>query len=129
MIPSHNISHWEIWKQGSHQILIKMILKSIGNELEDVVPVEEIVRIQDADEVALRHPDAFVDGIVQTLVLFAHPAHPAAEPRLIRFDQVDRPVGGKSVDYDILIVGVGLGQNAFERVFQRTGAVERYGND
>ena len=24
MITSHNISHWEIWKQGSHQILIKM---------------------------------------------------------------------------------------------------------
>ena len=24
MIPSHNISHWEIWKQDSHQILIKM---------------------------------------------------------------------------------------------------------
>lgn len=102
-----------------------------GDRLQGVrlVPV---IGIDDPDDVARRHPDPLVHGVVDAVVLFAD--DPVAvvfvgERLPVFIDNFNGIVLGGAVDDDVFHVIVCLVQDRFNRVPDRLFTIEANGNN
>lgn len=82
-----------------------------GKGGHDRVGGEEVIGVEDADDVAGGHCDAFVHGVVDAAVGFADVAQTALVERLKLTDDVHCVVCGGAVDYDVLDLCVSLSQH------------------
>ena len=94
--------------------------------LQGVVFVEAVAGIEEAEVIAGGKSDAFVHGVVQSLVRFAHDAGDAV---FVPVDDGECAVFGRTVHNDVFHVVVGLRDNALNRVLQYRFGVVGHGDD
>ena len=80
-----------------------------------IVGRQYIVGVQDSDDIARRHLDALVDGIIHPLVWLTDPAHPAIELWFVALEQIDCAILAATVNNDILDIDALLRQDAINR--------------
>lgn len=90
--------------------------KGTGNVFQNQVVLVVIVSVEEADHVSLSHADAFVHGIVDSLVRFGYPFHAAGEFGSIFFNELFCPILAGPVHHNVFHVRVGLSQNALQCV-------------
>ena len=91
-----------------------------------------VVGIDDADDLAGGVPDAFVHGVVDTVVLFADDLIAVSfvgEFPLVFAGDLDGAVRRQAVDDDVLHFAIRLVENGFDRVANRLLAIEADGDD
>src|SRR5215469_3903588 len=92
----------------------------------DVSICVSIIRVEDANDVASRQPDAFIHCVVDSTIRLRHKA---ADPLLVRLNQLHRSVRRASVDDDVLNRTVILRQNRIDRFADCPGTVETNRDD
>ncbi len=106
-----------------------IFFKGRGHDLEDIVPVIEIIRIDDADNVSGCHPDALVDSIIHAFVRLGNPSQTLTEQGLVFPNDIYRTIGTPAINNQILKVRIPLFQHAFNRVPDGFGAIKGDCND
>ncbi len=100
--------------------------KAVDDELEGIVFVQLVARIEEAHIVARGEADAFVHRIVQPAVGFAHYGVDAVA---VAVDDAHRLVGRRAVDDDVFDVLIRLGDDALYGVFDDGSGVVGDGDD
>ena len=72
--------------------LNRIIFKRLSNHIKRVIPMEEVIGINDTYHITCSHSYTLVDGIIQPLVRLRYPAHTTLEFRFILFQDI------KSID-------------------------------
>ena len=109
---------------------VDAILERFSNVRKSLVIGKHIVGVEDPDDIAGRHVDPFVDGVVHSLVGLRHPLEGeamsmilGAEALLEVADDIDRSILGAAVDDDVLDVHALLIEDALHRGPDRRRAV------
>ena len=68
-------------------------LEGLGYVGQHLVGRVEIVAIEHTHHIARSHCDAFVHGVIDSLVRLADPAHLSVEPTFVLLDDLERLVG------------------------------------
>ena len=100
--------------------------KAVDDELQRIVFVQLVARIEEAHIVARGEADAFVHRVVQPAVGFAHYGMDAVT---VAVDDAHRLVGRRAVDDDVFDVLIRLGDDALYGVFDDGSGVVGDGDD
>lgn len=80
----------------------------------------EVIRIETADDIAGGKTYTFIHGVIYTMIRLAHEF---CKARLISLEDIDGPIGGSTVYNNVLDVGVVLGPDTFNAVFNEIPVV------